>query len=541
MTTNASPESEPQPRRARIAAIVINSVSHDTRVLKQADSLARAGYEVAIFGIQDGRCDEPRTERETGVVIHRIAWKEPSHRTVARIFLVGGALTVVAAFLLYVLVLADVPAIRTAISWLGGAAVACLPALPFFHMFRRHELISRRLRRAAAMGGPIDEDGKTAIRRTDLVPGLAVVRAFVGRWTVDKVKNAVFQSVRSRQIVAGLGVFRPDAVHCHDLSTVPIGQRYARKIRGAGGGRECKVVFDSHELYEEQSWTTPMLKRVYRHRQRRVSGGLDAFITINDSIAGFLATNYPRLPDAVVVKNAALPPPDAIRYDGRLHEAADLPRGERILLYQGGFARHRGLDVLVRAGVLLPDGWTLVMMGWGAYEPTLRGIAARVDPDGTRIRFIPPAPQPELAFWTAGGTLGVIPYENVCLNHWYCTPNKLWEYPVAGVPILASPFPEMRKTIETNGTGRLLSDPVTARNVADVVASITDEDLEQMRESCRTFIERDNWSVYGQRLVELYDELLAHVVPDTRDRHDERLPVVEIAKTTPSMAVPSSQ
>ena len=101
--------------------------------------------------------------------------------------------------------------------------------------------------------------------------------------------------------------------------------------------------------------------------------------------------------------------------------------------------------------------------------------------------------------------------------------------PVAGVPILASPFPEMKKTIETNGTGRLLADPVTAENVAAVVASITDEDLARMRESCRTFMERDGWAVYGQRLVDLYDDLLAR---------GERTPAVETTKTTPAMAVP---
>jgi glycosyltransferase involved in cell wall biosynthesis len=157
---------------------------------------------------------------------------------------------------------------------------------------------------------------------------------------------------------------------------------------------------------------------------------------------------------------------------------------------------------------LLPEGWALVMMGWGNFEPELRRIAAEVDPAGERVRFVPGAPQEELGQWTAGGSLGVIPYENVCLNHWFCTPNKIWEYPVAGVPILASPFPELAKAVEENGIGLLLADPVTPANIAAVVASVGDDDLERMRERCGAFLARDNWSIYERRLIELYARVL---------------------------------
>jgi glycosyltransferase involved in cell wall biosynthesis len=231
-------------------------------------------------------------------------------------------------------------------------------------------------------------------------------------------------------------------------------------------------------------------------------------VTVNESIAETMRQRYPRLPEAVIVRNATRFDGEVVADDGRLHRAAHLDPSTRILLYQGGFARHRGLDSLVRSATLLPEGWVLVMMGWGTFEPTLRGIAQAVDPDEKRVRFLPGAPQAELAQWTAGASLGVIPYENVCLNHWFCTPNKIWEYPVAGVPILASPFPELRKAIEGNGTGVLLDDPVTPENIARTVASVTPERLEAMRTNCQRFLERDNWSMYERRLIELYRRLL---------------------------------
>jgi len=233
------------------------------------------------------------------------------------------------------------------------------------------------------------------------------------------------------------------------------------------------------------------------------------FVTINDSIAAYLTKKYPHLPPAVVVKNATRLGNEDVSYDGRLHDAAGLDRSTRILLYQGGFSRFRGLSILVKAGPLLPEGWVLVMMGWGTLEGELKALAGEVDPNSQRIRFVPGAPLAELAQWTAGGSLGVIPYENVCLNHWYCTPNKLWEYPIAGVPILASDFPELKGTIEPNGIGRMLPDPLDPKAIADAVAAISDQDLQQMRENCHRFIASDNWSVYGSRLVQAYYDLLS--------------------------------
>jgi glycosyltransferase involved in cell wall biosynthesis len=110
--------------------------------------------------------------------------------------------------------------------------------------------------------------------------------------------------------------------------------------------------------------------------------------------------------------------------------------------------------------------------------------------------------------WTAGAKLGVIPYENAGLNHWFCTPNKLWEYPNAGVPIIASPFPEMRKVIEPNGIGWFLTDPLTAKSIATSINAISDGELAEAARNCRLFMQRDNWSTYSRRLKKAYEAFL---------------------------------
>ncbi len=422
MASKRGDKDRTESERPRVAALVLNSVNHDARVLKEADALAAAGYEVLILGLADDRCSEPETIRASGVVIRRI-----DH--------------------------------------------------------------GRR-----ASGAPSASRGP---------------RAFLRR--------ALAYRITRRLVWDALDRFRPHAVHCHDATTLPIGGPWCRRHR------EVALVFDSHELYEEVAGISRPMRLIWRQVIRRFARDVRGFITINESIAREHATRHPALPPAVIVMNAvprvAAPPAT----DGRLHRAAGCPTTTRILLYQGGYSRHRGLEALVAAAAGLPDGWALVMMGWGGIEPELRAIAERSGTD--RVRFIPPVPQAELLAWTAGATLGVIPYENTCLNHWYCTPNKLWEYPSAGVPILASPFPELRRPIDAYRIGATLPSPLTPEALRAAVDSITPSAWNAMRDGCRRFVEAEHWEVFARRLVEAYATWIG--TPRTRPIEQAEVAITE--------------
>ena len=157
------------------------------------------------------------------------------------------------------------------------------------------------------------------------------------------------------------------------------------------------------------------------------------------------------------------------------------------------------------------------MMGWGGIEPRLKKIADQINQssleqrDSAPVRFIGPAPQDELVLWTAGATVGAIPYENTGLNHWFCTPNKLWEYPNARVPLLVSPFPEMRMQIEQYKHGWLLPKELTPEGIGNAVASLTEADIEVAQRNTDRFIAENNWGIYEHRLTENYRDLLQSI------------------------------
>jgi glycosyltransferase involved in cell wall biosynthesis len=503
-----------------IAAIVINSVSHDARVLKEADGLAAAGYRVTIYGIQDAKVSEPVTVRPSGVVIRRAEWKSGVAIARGRIYFALAILIALVAVGELLLVITG----RAGAPYFGYAFV--LLAMPLTLLLARRvwdrgvaiqkSALQAPIRpapaaamvepkpSATAIGSGQNTSAPNAPKSPSVTARSAKKPARRDNWLDRRLapwRSRHAARLRRRALLQLVLADRPDAVHAHDLQAVPIALAVKRAIG-------CPLIFDSHELHDDLSLISEAERERSRRKHRSFAPHIDGLVTVNESIGRTLRERYPALPEPVIVRNATRYTGERMLDDGRLHRAAGLARSTRILLYQGGFARHRGLDVLVRAAPLLPEGWALVMMGWGNFEPELRRIAAEVDPAGERVRFVPGAPQEELGQWTAGGSLGVIPYENVCLNHWFCTPNKIWEYPVAGVPILASPFPELAKAVEENGIGLLLADPVTPANIAAVVASVGDDDLERMRERCGAFLARDNWSIYERRLIELYARVL---------------------------------
>lgn len=317
-------------------------------------------------------------------------------------------------------------------------------------------------------------------------------------------ENAVWTSFREQGDIVFRRVrdtFVPDVVHIHDHVALTAAGQYKDAFN-------CPVVWDAHEIYEDLAGLEDVRRQV---NPRIISDNvsyIDGFITLNPSIAQFYAKKYPNLPPAVLLPNAVerVAP---TQYDGRLHHAAGLALDQRILLFQGGFSPHRGINALLEASRLLDDRWSLVFMGWGKLEEDIQKFVAddHREEGRARVAVVPGAPHDQLLLWTAGATLGSIPYEDTGLNHRFCSPNKLWEYPAAGVPILATDMPEMSRTITDWGIGKTVSRELRPEEIAEAVNQLGEEELALLRTRCAEFAEGDAWQTYEPRLIKLYETI----------------------------------
>lgn len=293
-----------------------------------------------------------------------------------------------------------------------------------------------------------------------------------------------------------------DIIHTHELVALETGAEIKRRYGG-------KLIWDTHEVYEDMAEPDPGLAAVAAKIIRETTPDIDAVITVNDSIGGYYLEAHPELPPATIVMNAT-PRREMPEDDGRLRAAAKLDPDVRILLFQGGLTINRGLQALVRSAAGFREDWALVILGDGDLKDELTGIADQVNRDTgqRRVCFLPAVPNAELAKWTVGADLGVIPYENVALNHWFCSPNKLWEYPAAGVPFVAPRHHFIAQMVEKYRTGFLFESDFSADDISATVNAIGDEELARARAAIPAFLDEMSWENFTPRLEAVYDALL---------------------------------
>jgi glycosyltransferase involved in cell wall biosynthesis len=149
-----------------------------------------------------------------------------------------------------------------------------------------------------------------------------------------------------------------------------------------------------------------------------------------------------------------------------------------------GFGDRDGLDALAR-------------------EPGLEG----------RLHVLDAVPPSELLAWVAGADVDVMPLQPTTLNHYLCSPNKLWESLAAGVPVVTSDFPVMRRVVLDPDTGPLgaVCDPVDPDSIARAVRELLDPppaERAELRARClRAAHEKWNWETESGRLLDLYSAL----------------------------------
>jgi glycosyltransferase involved in cell wall biosynthesis len=250
-----------------------------------------------------------------------------------------------------------------------------------------------------------------------------------------------------------------------DLDTLPACYLVSR-LRG------ITLVYDSHEFFTElpELQGRSFVRAVWRGIEKNLLPRLAHVYTVSGSIAKAYHDRYGM--HMSVVRNL----PFGDRQEMRRPDLLDCnPR--RIIIYQGALNAGRGLESMIAAMKYL-DHFHLQIFGTGPLEKELRSLATRLEPDD-RITFMGRVPFDELRQHTRQASLGISIEEQLGLNYYYALPNKLFDYIQAGVPVLVSPFPEMKFIIDHYGVGEVLEshDPAI---LARQVKSMMEDDLKRM-------------------------------------------------------------
>lgn len=263
------------------------------------------------------------------------------------------------------------------------------------------------------------------------------IKRFAWRFLIDQ------ESFYEKLFLPSAHRLTPKVFVAHDLPMLPLACKLAKKT-GA------KLVYDSHELYAEQEFSKWEKKRWFDIEARYINSA-DAVITVNQSIAEELRKRY-GIPKVEVIYNSEKSPFSLDSAHKIFHAKLGLDPKAKILLLQGGISEGRNIDVLVAAMEYVKNNVCLVLLGDGVYAKSLKKIVNKIGLS-SRVYFMPAVPQDQLLTLTASADAGVIPYQPTCLNNYYCTPNKLFEFIAVGLPIVASDLPEIKRIVQGNEIG----------------------------------------------------------------------------------------
>jgi len=290
-----------------------------------------------------------------------------------------------------------------------------------------------------------------------------------------------------------------DIYHAHDLNTLPVAY-WAKRLTGG------KIVYDSHELYTEISTLSRLERRIFRCCESYLIHQVDKVITVNQSIASELSKRYKiSLPEVImncpVINNQKGSPCENL-----LLKRLGFGKAVPLILYQGGYAPNRGLQNLILSAHYLNEG-VIVLMGWGRLEQELKNLV-KAENLNDKVMFLDPVPQEELLIHTQCATLGVIPYQFVGLNNYYTTPNKLFEYIAAGLPVVASNFPELKRIVEGYNLGKTF-DPEDPKDIAAAINDVLSDKAryEEMRKNALEAAKVFNWENESKKLLTIYRNL----------------------------------
>ncbi len=302
--------------------------------------------------------------------------------------------------------------------------------------------------------------------------------------------------------------------HAHNIHVVPACYLAARARRAAG------VVYDAHELYGDPRAGENVAQRtlgwVARQAERFACRRAAFVITTNPSRALALQARH-GLREISVLANV---PPLVARVEPW---NPGFPEDVEVLLYQGGiYATERPFKETIEAVALL-DGVHFVIIGFGRERQIARirqwAEDARV---AERVHILPPVQFDRLVATAAAATVGIVPLTAIDLGYYLGDTNKLHEYLMAGLPVIASDVPEVRRVV-TEGSPHVgeLFETNQPHAIADAYRRVV-EDVNSYRarraEARRISVERYNWEKEERKLVEIYARLLLGEKESARSR-----------------------
>ena len=469
----------------RIVMLLQGEWMRESRVVREAECLARAGYRVDVICLR--MASKGAREKRNGVTYHSIPYE--GLRTLPRL---------VKALRIHLNIVSLGAQSRNRRLRARGVLetslglISSILSIAFAVMALPGAVVGKivvSLARAMTWGAG-DRLGQRLKRpMTYLVQPFSHLNAF---------------GVMCRDLMVQL---EPTIVHAHDLVTLSAGALVAKQLG-------CPLIYDAHELerHTNYPWLNKWTKYWLARYEDILIGRAASVVTVSDSIADWLASEYVIQRPRVVLNSPAGPspvlsgsgPPERLR--SRLGLTPDTP----LVVHVGWVTVERGLDRCVQALQHLPGAhFAAVGPRYDATEMEMTHVARALGVEN-RIHFVDPVPHEQVMSFIASADCSVIAIQNVSLNNYFCFPNKLLDSVMAGLPVVVANLKELRRFVERYDVGVVMdeTDPLSiAAATREVLANAAR--YRPSRAKIADIEQHFGWLAQQEQLLKVYRGLVA--------------------------------
>ncbi len=275
-----------------------------------------------------------------------------------------------------------------------------------------------------------------------------------------------------------------DYYFAEDVYTLPIVQFWTGLYSG-------KLIYDSRELYpflaglREKSTNQKIIAAI----EKRYIYEADKILVTGKMDAEFLEEYY-NVNNILLLRN--LPKYTKQLKPVNIMEKLSLPENAKIIIYQGVILEGRGIKLTIDAIKNLPE-WHFVILGDGEFRDEFQSYSEKICVSN-RVHFLGFISQEELLNYSSAADLGMALIENLSKSYYYALPNKLFEYIMAGTPVMVSNLPQMREVVENYNVG-IVAEDWTPETISKELQKISsgEIDLKKLKANCRNAAQTLNW------------------------------------------------
>jgi glycosyltransferase involved in cell wall biosynthesis len=266
----------------------------------------------------------------------------------------------------------------------------------------------------------------------------------------------------------------------------------------------AKLIYDAHELIIPDP-TRKMDKRdcFWYLLEKWTVRRTDLVIAANQERANIMAEHYYLKNIPVVMQNI----PSTNSFKNKLLKEEVLKKfpslsrssqNEVLVIYQGEISLSRGIERFVLALDYLGPQFKMIIVGSGPDFERIRPIGEKFEREG-RLIILGRVEHKYLLSITTLADVGIITYPFHGLNNIYCASNKLFEYAMAGLPVISTNQPPLKYMIEKYEIGKLINEQDYPDQIAKLIQEIA-EKKNKYKKFLINFLKNHRWEDEAKKI-----------------------------------------